>query len=262
MTSGDLYKLLALRYPKEEYAFLPNVRNGTGWSKKVTREADALAVSLWPSRGIEIIGFEIKVDRGDWIREKKNPAKAEEIAQFCDRWFLVISDPAVAPEQEVPANWGILCAKGGKLIQVRAAALLKATPMDKFFMAAIFRQASKFVIPQISIDEKMMERIEEEVVRRTSNLKYSADRNREDLIELRNRVEKFQKISGVVIDSWDVEGIGEAVHAIRSGGNLESRINREKVELEDAMGQVERSKATIEKLKALRPAAPVEAGGT
>lgn len=259
MTSGDLYKLLALRYPKEEYAFIPHVRNGTGWSKRVTREADAIAVSLWPSRGIEITGFEIKVDRGDWLREKKNPEKAEEIAQFCDRWFLVISDPAIAPVHEVPPNWGILCAKGNRLTMVRAAGLLKAAPMDKFFMAAIFRQASKFVVPQMSIDENMKATIEEEVIRRTNAFRAASERSREDLIEIQQRVRKFESISGVRIDRWDVEGVGKAVQMIQSAGSLEDRIKRERVELDAAVARAEASRETIQALTELRGAFAPEA---
>ena len=33
------------------------------------RYADAIAMNLWPSRGLAVHGFEIKISRGDWQRE-------------------------------------------------------------------------------------------------------------------------------------------------------------------------------------------------
>ena len=44
---------------------------------------------VWPSRGLYLHGFEIKVHRNDWLRELKNPAKAEEIAGYCHFWWVV-----------------------------------------------------------------------------------------------------------------------------------------------------------------------------
>ena len=45
---------------------------------------DAVIMSLWPSRGLELHGVEIKVSRADWKREAADPAKAEAIAAYCD----------------------------------------------------------------------------------------------------------------------------------------------------------------------------------
>jgi len=54
-----LFELLQKRFPSEEYACLPQVRNATGYSS-VIRTADAIAMSLWPSRGLDLHGFEFK----------------------------------------------------------------------------------------------------------------------------------------------------------------------------------------------------------
>lgn len=42
------------------YAMLTQVRNGTGMSRNA-RTADAMFMSLWPSRGIYLAGIEVKV---------------------------------------------------------------------------------------------------------------------------------------------------------------------------------------------------------
>ena len=59
--------LLALRYAPPAYAFFEEVRAQTGYA--AGGSADGLALSLWPSRGIELHGFEVKVSRSDWLRE-------------------------------------------------------------------------------------------------------------------------------------------------------------------------------------------------
>lgn len=64
MTSADIINALAARYTAPEFAFLTEVRNSVGFSSKV-RTADAMAMSLYPSRGLYMIGFEVKVSRAD-----------------------------------------------------------------------------------------------------------------------------------------------------------------------------------------------------
>ena len=75
------------RYAAPEWAILFEVadRTGTGASRRV----DAVAMNFYPSRGLEVHGFEIKVSRSDWRRELVDPAKAEANFGACDRRWLV-----------------------------------------------------------------------------------------------------------------------------------------------------------------------------
>jgi hypothetical protein len=72
--SQDVIAALRKKYPAAAWAFLEQVANGTGYAKKY-RWADALAMGLWPSRGMELHGIEVKVSRSDWLRELENPAR-------------------------------------------------------------------------------------------------------------------------------------------------------------------------------------------
>ena len=54
----DLERRLRTRYQAPAYAYLPQVGDSTGYS--VHRHADAIVMSLWPSRGLHLMGFEIK----------------------------------------------------------------------------------------------------------------------------------------------------------------------------------------------------------
>lgn len=71
-----------------EYYVLTEVRNGTGYSRR-EGYADVLAMSVWPSRGLEIIGAEVKASRSDWLREKADPQKADKFVKHCHRWYLI-----------------------------------------------------------------------------------------------------------------------------------------------------------------------------
>ena len=73
MSKKTLKVIEALRamYPHPAHAIIFEFRGGTGWGR-VSR-VDAIAMDLWPSEGLELIGFEIKTSRQDWLREVKNP---------------------------------------------------------------------------------------------------------------------------------------------------------------------------------------------
>ncbi len=140
--SKSVWSSLRERFSPPAWAYFEEVRNGTGFSRRVTRTADALAFSLYPSRGLELHGFEVKVSRGDWLREKDDPEKAEEIARFCERWWLVTTKGCVLDKSEIPPNWGWLEFDGKKLVQRKEAPAAGAVvALDKPMIAAILRKA-------------------------------------------------------------------------------------------------------------------------
>lgn len=84
---------------------LDEVRNAAGFG--ATRSADLVAVSLWPSDGLFIIGHETKVSRTDLKRELSDHTKATETARYCDVWWLVVWDEKLLAGLDIPAEWGI-----------------------------------------------------------------------------------------------------------------------------------------------------------
>jgi hypothetical protein len=147
MTEKDIADLIEKKYTGDAYAFLPQVANGTGGHKE--RTADALVMSLWPSRGLHLYGFEIKVSRGDWLGELKKPEKAESIAQYCDFWYVVAPE-GIANVEEVPPNWGLMCpSANGLCLQIKKQAVeLKPKDISKVFLAALLRKASATITPE------------------------------------------------------------------------------------------------------------------
>lgn len=142
-------RLIELRHEeKHGWCVFGGVANGTG--SRASRYCDALAMAVWPSRGLELHGFEIKVSRQDLMRELKDPSKAEEIACYCDYWWIVLGDAKLCKAEEIPRNWGLLApaADDKKLVVVKAAVKLKAKAMDRTFLAAILRRAHEAYAPQ------------------------------------------------------------------------------------------------------------------
>jgi hypothetical protein len=87
LSAADIRVALERRYCAPEWCLMHEAANGTGFSGK--RYADCVAMNLFPSRGLAIHGLEIKVSRSDLTKELKNPNKADEIAQYCDLWYVV-----------------------------------------------------------------------------------------------------------------------------------------------------------------------------
>jgi hypothetical protein len=141
-TEAEVFGALRKRFPAPEFATLPGVRDGTGWNSQ--RTIDALVMGLWPSRGLLLHGVEIKVSRGDWLRELRNPKKQETIFKRCDRFWLAVGDPDIVQPGELPETWGLLVPHRGATLKIKKQAPeLTPAPLDRAFLAAILRRADE-----------------------------------------------------------------------------------------------------------------------
>jgi hypothetical protein len=134
--------LLAKRYAAPEYAFLRQVNEGTG--RHAGRRVDAIAMSLWPSRGLDLHGFEIKVSRQDLRVELKEPEKADALHRYCNFWWLVVAPDVIGQFDTCPRTWGVLEARenGASLAVVRDAPRCDAEPPTLSLFAALLRAAA------------------------------------------------------------------------------------------------------------------------
>lgn len=141
LRSHEIRAALKRRYPSPECGIVFEVAQGTG--HQAARHLDAVAMELWPSRGLALHGIEIKVDLYDWRREKANPEKAEQIARFCD-YFWIAAPAGVVPQDELPSAWGLLeVMPDDGVTQTKPAFKTDAQPVDRAFLAAILRAASR-----------------------------------------------------------------------------------------------------------------------
>lgn len=162
MTESELYEAVATVHCPPEWACFRDVANATGWAGD--RRADAVAMNLYPSRGLELRGFEIKVSVSDLKRELANPDKAELIAKYCNTWWLVVPK-GLTDKADVPIGWGIM-ELGEKGLRTKRAAVPRpddqVEPLSRKFVAAIARAAQKETerlrkewVPRDSIEERL-----------------------------------------------------------------------------------------------------------
>jgi len=64
-TENRMTALLREKYVAPEWIFIPQVRNAAGFN--ATRTADGIAISSYQASGYEVHGFEVKVNRSDWL---------------------------------------------------------------------------------------------------------------------------------------------------------------------------------------------------
>lgn len=206
---GSIHDQLRVRYPAPEWAIFFEVANGLGLADR--RYADAVAMSLFPSRGLDVHGFEVKTARGDWLRELKNPTKADVIASYCDFWWLVAGDEKVAQKDEVPRAWGLLVSKDGELRQVKKPERLKPKAIDRAFMGAMFRRADEWATAQLKNDARVVAAREEGRKEGEETRDWRNSEAVDDLKKLKDRLAEFEKVSGITIDKYSYGNIGEAV---------------------------------------------------
>lgn len=213
----DVWSVLSKRYPSNEYALMAEVSDDAGFGR--SRSADYIAVNLWPSRGLTIEGIELKSYRSDWLNELKNPKKAENIFQYCDYFWLLTASEDIAKAEEIPDTWGWMCIKGEKIFIKKDAPKLEPKQVTRGFLCAMLKRAcdrSDFIHK-----DSIQEAIEEAKERAKTNDKYLLDRANKELNELREKVMKFEKASGISLEfRWRDESdkIGKAVKFINDGG--------------------------------------------
>jgi hypothetical protein len=238
--------LIEKKYPLPYWSFIREFRNDTGFN--ANRFADALAVGLYGSRGQHIVGFELKISRADWLRELKQPEKAEAIARFCDYWNVVITDEQIVDLAEFPPNWGLLLASGKRVKVLKPAPALTAQPMPRDFMAAIVKQAiDRAIAPYLVSKEEKNRQAENEGFERGRKLN-AHELGRAD--ELRKAVHEFENAAGIRIATWEAKNIGAAVKAVLEGDRTITRAHSNVVstinQMEDVLAKLKLYRASLE----------------
>jgi len=227
ITAWDVQALLRKRYAAPAWAYLEELRNSTGYIG-TPRTADGLAMSLWPSRGLSVHGFEVKVSRSDVVKELKTPAKAEAIMKYCDHWWLVLGDAKLIEPGELPPTWGLMVVRGkSQLRAVTEAPKLEAKPLDRGFIASVLRNFEQSYVPA-RVHRELKDDIDG-TIRAEVRENAAADFKRENdrlarLLDGANRraeksdalIREFTEKSGVHLSEWDLGNIADAVSLVRT----------------------------------------------
>ncbi|NUP13835.1 MAG: hypothetical protein HOW73_47985 [Polyangiaceae bacterium] len=257
VTAGDVLDAIRVSFNSREYAVLANVRNGTGYAQKRERYADALALSLWPSKGIELHGFEIKVARSDWLNELKDPEKSHEIGRFCHRWW-VAAPPGVVKLEEVPTQWGYLEVTEKRTARKVQAPLRETEAWTVGFVASVFRSFAEQCIARSEADRMVADATKRfaDDASKAWDLERQLDSKKRDLetqaqhhAHYRQGIVAFEQSSGLTLQqsyNWDLGKVGTIVAMLMRGDKA----------LDEAMASAtsasERYRELAEELKTLR----------
>lgn len=209
MSEFEMLQVLKRRYKSDAYAVVPQVRNTTGFSSKI-RTADAIAVSLWPSRGIGLEGFEFKDSRTDWQKELRDPAKAEEIGRYCEKWWVLTSKPGIVRDGELPKTWGLMEIDDGAIKVKAKAPNREAQPPTWNFVASLMRAAVECTFPAAEIDKRIEAAKTAGWAEGNKHGESMGERvgkhKSERLAQLEKLVAEFEKASGFHIDRYRPDG--------------------------------------------------------
>lgn len=225
LSSSDIRAAMAKRWTAPEYAIMWEVANGTGAGP--SRYADAVIMSLWPSRGLELHGVEIKISRSDWKREAADPRKAEAIARFCDRWYVHTPPGIVDDLSDLPPAWGLREFDGRAWKTIREAAKNEPEPVTRPFLAALLRRADE--TQRLMINEAMREAREQQYAEmekfratRAKEIDEAAARRTAHLEDAAKNIAAFQQAFGEnSISNWGVDhaALGRAARALSDCGS-------------------------------------------
>lgn len=118
MTTPELNERLHLHYISEKDQF-DLAGAGAVYLTEVTapghsgRRADAVHIGLWNSRGAGTVEVcELKISRADWLKELKEPKKAEAWWPYCHHFWLVVPHEGIVKDGELPKGWGLMMPGG------------------------------------------------------------------------------------------------------------------------------------------------------
>ncbi|MCV7256942.1 hypothetical protein H7J86_32685 [Mycobacterium hackensackense] len=197
------------------------------------RRADAVYVGYTAASGRCLIGYEIKTSRADWRREIARAAdKADQWADQCHEWWIVVSDPAIVKDGELPHGWGLMSPPtgGDHLMTVHVRAERKRDHQPSW--DALRSIMSRLETLRASTIKSQIWQIEQEA-RRTIRLQVEAEfakRRGPDAQELHRRLRVLEDALGLRVN-WgdaatamyptiDVAAIAQMGAAVKEYGNI------------------------------------------
>lgn len=192
-------------------------------------------MSVWPSRGYDIHGIEVKVSRYDWAKELNQPEKSAAVQQFCNRWWIATPEESIIKTGELPPTWGWMVSNGkGGMRVVTDAPSLTPKPISIEFLASVLRNVQRS-------DESSIERMVSKA--RQEGHDQGGTYHQRKYTELAATVAEFEKSSGIdLARTWDAGKVGEAVQVLRQLHHRTDQINSGIKACEDIRSMLEKVK--------------------
>jgi len=194
VTAEDIRNALEQSYASPEWYIGFEVGNSTGFNCR--RHADAVAINSYPSKGFETRGFEIKVSKSDLKSELENGIKSDEIARFCDYWFLV-TPKGLTSSFVLPPTWGVIEYENGSLRQKHKAEKLDKLAPTQGFLAAMLRGRERL------LEGRAIKISKEKEAQIIENASYSIKYDLERYKKLQEKIKQIAEATGITLNEWE-----------------------------------------------------------
>lgn len=201
---------------------------------KTQRRFDLIAIMGWQSRGHEALGFEVKVNRGDWLAELKDPAKAEPLVRLCSRWWIA-APPDIVKVDELPPAWGLLVIYPEQIRAAKQAPQLNPEPWsDAAWRCMMLRLATRESRSPDDLEKARNEGVRIGYEQSELRAKTESERGEKRERELLDVINAAEKATGVRLTSWtNFQALGEAMRMVQGDGRMAvaDRLERQHREL-------------------------------
>jgi len=251
LTAFDLERMIRKRHSGDAWVVLSEVSNSTGFAR--SRSADVVALGTWPSRGLDLHGFEIKVSRSDLLSELAKPEKADGVGKYCSYWWLVVSDAKLVEGVAIPGTWGVLAPRNKILREIKKPERLEAKPWTPAFAASLIRNYARGVVSITELEKERAERdaiIRDEVKKARDRDESQSGQHLKQLEDLQERVRVAEQIVGCDLHRWDMDTLRAGVAIAKDGCNparMLSAIERIKMHADSVLQAAKHAEESIEK---------------
>jgi hypothetical protein len=181
--------VIQARY-SEPWLCFPQFRPGTGASSWADKAWDLFAFNPWPSGGYERHVVEVKVSRGDFLREIKDPLKRRAGLFYSTQFWFAAPVGVVQSVEEIPIHCGLYELDRDEFglpvvsVGLQAPALPAMPPTWSFLAAAARRTLNGRALEDARSQLKQEQLLEKERARAVEKLKAENSRLRRQVREL------------------------------------------------------------------------------
>ena len=106
-STDELKRCIRHRHSGRGAVVIEELRIGCGYSGGAERSIDVWAIEPNSSKGCTATSYEIKISRGDFLRDVKSPLKQRGARLFSDQFWFV-TPPGLLKPEEIPDWAGLL----------------------------------------------------------------------------------------------------------------------------------------------------------
>ena len=147
---ADIHRALHRRYAPNEWIYLEEVRLGTGWDGfflpghhvaiRSDQRVDGLAINCYKSKSYRRIAIEVKIARGDFLKEVNNPDKRIGAMMISNQFYFAAPEGLIKVD-ELPEDCGLIEVRGDFLAVRAQATWHEAASWHPAMVASVLRSA-------------------------------------------------------------------------------------------------------------------------